>query len=110
MEPVVSGPRGRVPRVSRLMALAIRFDDYLRETGTTAAELARYFGVTRAYMTQILNLVNLAPEIQEALLTLPRVESGRDPVLLRDLQAIAGELEWDRQRGIWREEIGKYVD
>ena len=98
-----TGSLRRVPRVTRLMALAIRFDEYLRETGTTAAALAKYFGVTRAYLTQILNLTNLAPDIQEALLMLPRVELGRDPVLLRDLQGIAAELDWARQRGMWKE-------
>jgi hypothetical protein len=64
---------GRVPRVSRLMALAIRFDQLIR-AGVVAdqAELARLGHVTRARLTQIMNLLCLAPDIQEAILFLPR--------------------------------------
>ena len=67
-------PPGHVPRVIRLMALAIRFDQLIRD-GVVAdqAELARLGHVTRARLTQIMNLLNLAPDIQEAILnsTLP---------------------------------------
>jgi hypothetical protein len=48
-----------------------------------------------------MNLVNLAPEIQEALLDLPRTERGRDPIILRDLQAIASTVDWCKQRRLW---------
>ena len=90
---------GRIPRVSRLMALAIRFEQLLRD-GTVAdqAELARLGNVTRARVTQIMNLLHLAPDIQEALLFLPRVERGRDPVTERELRAVVAEAEWGRQR------------
>jgi hypothetical protein len=72
---------GRVPRISRLMALAIRFDDLLRRGQVKDyAELARLGHVTRARATQIMNLLNLAPDIQEALLFLPAVEVGHDPI------------------------------
>ena len=90
-----SAPAGRVPRVSRLMALAIRFDQLIRD-GVVAdqAELARLGHVSRARLTQIMNLLNLAPDIQEQLLHLPRVQQGRDPVTERELRPIcAGRLE-----------------
>ena len=59
----------RVPRVSRLMALAIRFDGLIRDgVVTDQAELARLGHVTRARLTQIMNLLNLAPDIQEEVL------------------------------------------
>ena len=69
---------GRVPRVAKLMALAIRFDKLIRD-GVVAdyAELARLGHVTRARMSQIMNLLNLAPDIREALLFLTRVEAKR---------------------------------
>jgi hypothetical protein len=84
------------------MALAIRFDRLVRE-GVVAdyAELARLGRVSRARVTQVMNLLNLAPDIQEALLFLPRVEWGRDPLVLRDLQGIAAMLEWSMQRKRW---------
>jgi hypothetical protein len=99
--PVV--PAGRVPRVARWMALAIRFERLLREGQVASyAELARLGHVTRARVTQIMSLLNLAPDIQEAILFLPRTERGRDPVILRDLQPIAAFLDWRKQREMWQ--------
>ena len=101
--PKHSVPPGRVPRVSRLMALAIRFDRLVRD-GAVAdyAEIARLGHVTRARLTQIMNLLCLAPDIQEALLLLPPVESGRDPSTERELRPIAAEPDWKKQRRMWR--------
>ena len=97
-------PPGRVPRVSRLMALAIRFEQLL-DDGDVAdyAELARLGQVTRARITQIMNLRVLAPDIQEAILFLPRTHEGRDPIHLRQLQAIALVPDWRKQRRLWQE-------
>src|SRR5436190_12755690 len=68
---------GRIPWVSKLMALAIRFDDLVRDgVVTDQAELARLGHVSRARVTQIMNLLHLAPDIQEELLFLPRIERG----------------------------------
>ena len=61
-----------IPRIARLMALAIRFDGLVREeTIQDYAELARLGRVTRARMTQIMKLLFLAPDIQEQILFLP---------------------------------------
>src|SRR2546421_5818915 len=74
-------PAGRVPKLARLMALAIRLDNLLRAGDVVDyAELARIGHVTRARVTQIMNLLQLAPDIQEAILFLPGVEEGRDPL------------------------------
>lgn len=95
-------PPGRIPRVTRLMALAIRFDHLIR-TGEVRdmAELARLGMVTRARVTQIMNLLLLAPAIQEAVLYLDPVESGRDPITERDLRPIAAVADWRRQIRLW---------
>ncbi len=62
-------PLGRVPRIARLMALAIRFERLLADGEVhDYADLARLGHVTRARVTQIMNLLNLAPDIQEELL------------------------------------------
>lgn len=96
------GPRGRLPRITRLMALAIHFDGLIQSGAVeNYSELARLGNVTRARMTQIMNLLMLAPEIQEELLFLPRVEAGREEVCLRDLQGVAGVVEWERHRRMW---------
>jgi hypothetical protein len=95
-------PPGRVPRVARLMALAIRFDGLLRD-GVVAdqAKLARLGHVTRARMAQIMNLLNLAPDIQEEILFLPMVETGRSRITERDLRPVAAEPNWRKQRWMW---------
>ena len=64
--------------------------------------MAALGNVTRARVSQIVNLVNLAPDIQEALLFLPRTVSGRDPVIVRDLQPIAAIPDWRKQRVLWQ--------
>lgn len=96
-------PAGSVPRVARLMALAIRCEELVRR-GDVAdyADLARLGHVTRARMTQIMNLLNLAPDIQEEILFLSRSTKGRDPVGERDLRPIAAVVEWRKQRRLWQ--------
>ena len=96
-------PNGRVPRISKLMALAIRFDQLLRD-GVVAdqAELARLGYVTPARLSQVMALLQLAPDIQEAILFLPPTQLGRDPITERDLRPIAAVAEWGRQRGMSR--------
>jgi hypothetical protein len=96
-------PAGRVPRVARLMALALRLDELVR-TGQVASysALASLGHVTRARISQILNLIHLAPDIQEALLFLPPTVRGRDPILLADLMPIAAAFDWRKQRRLWR--------
>ena len=101
--PQLPPPRGRVPRVSRLMALALRCDQLVRAGAiTNYAALAQLGRVSRARISQIMNLLLLAPDIQEALLFLPRTERGRDPIHLRQLQPVAALWDWQRQRTQWR--------
>lgn len=97
-------PPGRVPRVARLMALAIRFERLIREGAVARqVDLAEVGHVTRARVTQIMNLLHLAPDIQEAILFLPLVESGKDPIGEHHLRRLVSIIEWDRQRAAWRE-------
>ena len=54
---------GSIPRIARLMALAIRCDALVRSGEVKDhAELARRANLTRARVSQILNLVHLAPD------------------------------------------------
>ena len=95
---------GRVPRVARTLALAHKIDAKIRAGELRdLADAARAIGVTRARMTQIANLLLLAPEIQEAILDLPPVTSGRDPISERALRRIVAEPDWTRQRLLWGE-------
>jgi len=102
--PAVSVEPGRVPRVSKLMALAIRFEGLLRAgVVRNYAELARLGHVTTARISQVMNLLYLAPDLQEAVLFLPRTTHGRDPIPLWRLQPIASTLDWSKQRRMWRQ-------
>lgn len=101
-EAVPKVPTGRIPRISRFMALAIHYEDLIRAGYVSDfAELARLGHVTRARVTQIMNLRLLAPDIQEQLLLLPRIVRGRAEVNLRDLQGIAVQVDWRSQRKAW---------
>ena len=103
-DPAADRPVGRLARVTRLMALAIRFDKLIQAGEVTDySELARLGHVTRARVTQIMNLLMLAPDIQEEILFLPRVTGGRDRVHLRQLQPIALVPDWRKQRKVFRE-------
>ena len=93
---------GRVPRISRFMALAIHFEELIRNgVVTDYAELARLGHVTRARVTQIMNLRLLAPDIQEQLLFLPLTQKGFDQIHLLELQGVAAEFSWVQQRVLW---------
>ena len=96
-------PAGSVPRVARLMALAIRCEELVR-SGEVAdyADLARLGHVSRARMSQIINLLNLAPDIQEEILFLPRTTRGRDPIGERDLRPICAVADWEKHRRLWQ--------
>jgi hypothetical protein len=96
-----------VPRIARLMALALRFEQLVRSGAVRDyAQLARLGQVSRARLTQVMNLLHLAPDIQENILLLPRVVRGRDPICLEHLQALTALLDWQSQRRCWNEMRG----
>jgi hypothetical protein len=83
----------RITRVTRLMALAINFQDMVdRGEVRDYADLARLGLVTRARLTQIMNLLLLAPDIQEQILfnTTARTE--------RALRSTSKRVLWEEQR------------
>ena len=93
----------RIPRISRYMALAIHFEDLIRQgVVTDYADLARLGHVTRARVTQIMNLRLLAPEIQDELLFLEAITNRVDLIQLKQLQTIATDFNWEDQRKHWR--------
>jgi hypothetical protein len=94
---------GSIPRITRLMALALRFDGLLRKkTIRDYAELASLGRVTRARITQIMKLLNLAPDIQERILFLPDTSGLNE----RNLRPIACKIDWGEQRRMFQKIIG----
>jgi hypothetical protein len=82
------------------MALAIKFQEMVdRGEVRDYADLGRLGYVTRARITQIMNLLNLAPDIQEQLLSPDGVVLGLRERLVRRLCA---QVQWTTQRQGWK--------
>jgi len=93
----------RIPRITRLMALAIKFQDMV-DSGKVRdyADLARLGYVTRARLTQIMNLLLLAPDIQEILLQAGSCSSFPEIPAERQLRAVVSAADWSTQRTEFR--------
>ncbi len=93
-----AGRRSHIPRITRLMALAIKFQEMV-ERGEVRdyADLARLGYVTRARITQIMNLLNLAPDIQQALLD----GEGGLRLTERDTRCVTRIVSWEEQRRLF---------
>ncbi len=88
--------------VARRLALAHRLDaDIQAGVYEDQADVARQHGLTRARLTQLMNLLLLAPDIQEELLAL-EVPAGREPISERALRPLTETLLWSEQRTLWR--------
>jgi hypothetical protein len=100
--PKPARPTGRIARVARILGLAHHFQNLL-DTGVvrTQMELAELTKLTTARITQIMNLLVLAPDIQEEILFLPPVTKGPAPVTERDLRPLLKTLVWSEQRERW---------
>jgi len=85
----------RIPRIARLMALAIKFQDLVdRGEVRDYADIARLGYVSRARLTQIMNLLLLAPDLQEQLL----LSLATVTVQERRLRNVVKHAEWEEQR------------
>jgi len=101
--PATNDLPGRIPRITRMMALAIRIDMLIRDGAIVDyADVARLGHVSRARVTQIMSLMRLAPDIQEAILFLEEVKEGSDPMSERMIRSISERMDWSEQRKIWR--------
>ena len=99
---VETKPLERIPRIARYMALAIHFEGLIKKgVVTDFADLTRLGHVTRARVTQIMNLRLLAPEIQEDILLQVGKNVMRDQIGLKELQEISMYPSWSKQRSAW---------
>jgi hypothetical protein len=97
-KPAVESPDGRLPRITKLLALAVRFEELLRQgTAQDYADLARLGGVSRARITQLMNLRYLAPVIQEQILLGPEDHGERNSFPERALRRLTRTLDWREQ-------------
>jgi hypothetical protein len=95
---------GLLPRITQVLALAIRFDDMIqRGEAKDYSDVSRLFGLCRERVSQIARLNYLAPDIQIELLYLPPTPTGRYPISETAVRSIASTLSWVDQRRDWSE-------
>ena len=102
-------PVPKVLHITKLMALAIRLD-HLIAIGKIKgqAQIARAGGITRARVSQILNLTNLAPDIQQAILELPPTLDSVRALQESEVRSIATQPNWSNQRKAWKRLISQH--
>jgi len=95
-----------LPRITQLMALAIKLEGMRREgIIRDYSEVARLGHVSRARVSQIMSLLQLAPDLQEQLLFLPALQHGRVALTEPRLRRVARQYDWDEQRRLFQQAI-----
>ena len=99
--PAKPEPVRRPAKVAQQLALAHHLQAAI-DRGAIAdrADVARKLGLTRARVTQLLDLLLLAPDLQAAILALEAVD-GAEPMAERALRAVAHAGTWAEQRAAW---------
>jgi len=84
------------------MALALKFEHMIRQSVVPDyAVLAAVGRVSRARVTQIMNLLNLAPDIQEQILFLGWETAERQGICEQSIRRLSALLLWSEQRRQW---------
>jgi len=101
-EPGAGGPTlPSAPRISRLLALALKMEEMIQDgTVKKYSDLARLGQVSAARITQMMNLLHLAPDIQEQILSPDTPMIGLRESAVRKLSSV---VLWDQQRASWQD-------
>jgi hypothetical protein len=84
-------------RAARMLAVAHALSQMLARGETGRAELARGLRMSMGRLSQLLDLVLLAPDIQEELLFM-EAPPGADPIPERALRHVLRSHAWTEQR------------
>jgi|GEM_PF-1040512 len=88
--------------LARQMALAIKLRGlWEKDTELSFADLARMENLTRARISQIMDLTLLAPDIQREILGLPKRPRGEQTIKESDLRTVCRQPVWEDQRVLW---------
>jgi len=91
-------PVQRPARVALMLSLAHKIQEAIAHGKLRdQADVARRLGFTRARLTHLLDLLLLAPDLQERVLFLEAVD-GVEPISERALRAVAHARSWADQR------------
>jgi len=103
--PAPAAPVHRPARVAQMLALAHRFQAAIDHGDyRDRADLARQLGFTRARISQLLDLLTLAPDLQELIIDLEAVD-GREPLTERALRGVVRRESWAEQRRAWAAKV-----
>jgi hypothetical protein len=91
----------RPAKIARMLALAHHIQRAI-EAGVflDRASVADRVRLTRARVTQLLDLLLLAPDIQSAVLDLQAID-GVEPIAEHSLRPLTRPMSWDEQRALW---------
>lgn len=98
----------RFARVARVLALAHHIEAGIASgRWKNASEVSRALGLSRNRLSQVLALLNLAPDLQEQVLFLEAVD-GEEPITEKALfVSVARLVSWAEQRGKFVELLGR---
>lgn len=100
-------PVRRPAHVARMLALAHHIQGAIdRRVVADRAEVARKLGLTRARITQLLDLTLLAPDLQARVLALEAVD-GVEPLTERQVRDAVHAGSWAQQRAALGEALGR---
>jgi site-specific DNA recombinase len=102
-KPVASLTTERVPRITRLLALALKFEELVRSGEVSNYRVLAQLGqVSRSRITQMTGLLNLAPDIQEEILFMRPEEARQLRISEPAIRKLTATLFWNEQRAQWR--------
>ncbi|MBC8213593.1 MAG: hypothetical protein H8E71_03020 [Candidatus Marinimicrobia bacterium] len=95
---------GKVPTVSRMMALAIFYEQLIKEDKIkSVSDIGRLENITQQRVSQVMSLLLLSPKLQEKLLTLPRQYRNSNRISTEKAINIAKEIDFERQEEMFNE-------
>jgi len=101
---------GKVPTVSRMMALAIFYEQLIKDGKIkSVSDIGRLENVSQQRVSQIMSLLYLSPKLQEKLLSLPRQYRNSCRIPTEQCIQIAKIIDFERQKEmferIWKEQL-----
>ena len=89
------------PRLRKSLLLAYQVEKLISEgKAKDFTQASRWLNITKARLSQIMSLLNLAPSIQDEILlsTADKIKK----IAVQDILPIAAESDWDRQISLWK--------
>ena len=89
------------PRLRKSLLLAYQVEQIISEgRAKDFTQAARWLNITKARLSQIMNLLNLAPCIQDEILLNDSDKLRK--ITVQDILPITAESDWDRQISLWK--------